>query len=152
MKGTVKLAIRSSRLLGTALWVAHGAAVAVLWAAVLPPALAATGTAALAMSLAWSLRSKAALRGATAIVALELRDDGTVAMGTRDGRWSEASVAGSTFVAAWFAAIHLRPDGARRGRSVLLLPDNVDHEDFRRARVWLRWKSGAAPEVRLPTV
>lgn len=152
MHGTVQLPIRSSRLLAAALCVAHGAAIAVLWASGLPVTVTAAATTVLAVALAWQLFAGAARRRAPAIVVLELRGDGTLAVCTRDGRWREGTVAGSTFVAPWLTVVHVRLEGARRASSVLLLPDNVDREDFRRARVWLRWKSAAAPELRLPTV
>jgi hypothetical protein len=152
VRGTVQLPIRSSRLLGAALCLAHGAAIAMLWASGLPVAVAAAGTTVLAVGLVWQLCAGTTRHRAPAIVSLELRGDGTLAACTRDGQWREGTLAGSTFVAPWLTAVHVRLEGARRASSVLLLPDNVDREDFRRARVWLRWKSGAAPELRLPTV
>jgi toxin CptA len=152
VRGTVQLPIRSSPLLGVALCVAHGVAIAMLWASGLPVTVAAAGTTILAVGLAWQLWSGTARHRASAIAVLELREDGTLAACTRDGRWREGTVAGSTFVTPWLTVVHVRLDGARHASSVLLLPDNVNREDFRRARVWLRWKSGAAPELRLPTV
>jgi hypothetical protein len=34
------------------------------------------------------------------------------------------------------------PRGRRFSRRLILVPDNVDPRDFRRLRIWLRWKGG----------
>jgi hypothetical protein len=68
---------------------------------------------------------------------------------SRDGRLVAGHVRASTFVHPWFTSIVWRPDGARWSRSVPLLPDMMDIDDFRRLRVLLRYgrreETAAAP-------
>ena len=61
----------------------------------------------------------------------------------RDGHWSPATVLRSSFVLPWLVVLHLRLEGRRLMLPVVLLPDSMGNDDFRRLRVWLRW-SGAA--------
>lgn len=44
------------------------------------------------------------------------------------------------FVAPWLTAVRWRPQGAWLDRAVLVLPDMLGAEDFRRLRVLLRWR------------
>ena len=44
-----------------------------------------------------------------------------------------------SFVAPWLAIVRWRAPGARLDASVVILPDMLPAEDFRRMRVWLRW-------------
>ena len=57
-----------------------------------------------------------------------------VAVDGTQGRIVEGS-----FVAPWLTVVHWRPLGRRLTRTVLVLPDMVDAESFRRLRVILRW-------------
>jgi toxin CptA len=53
---------------------------------------------------------------------------------------------GSSFVAPYLAVLELKPLGVRRlwqrfrTRSVVILPDGIDVEEFRQLRVLLRWR------------
>lgn len=44
------------------------------------------------------------------------------------------------FVAPWLTVVRWRPDGAFLDRTVVVLPDMLPAEDFRRLRVLLRWR------------
>jgi hypothetical protein len=63
-------------------------------------------------------------------VELEL-SDGTVVV----GRLAEGS-----FVAPWLTIVRWQPAGARLSRTLVIAPDAVDAEAFRRLRVLLRWR------------
>jgi hypothetical protein len=57
-------------------------------------------------------------------------------------------VRAATYVGAWVTTIVWRPDGARWSRAILVLPDMLPAEDFRRLRVMLRYaRSGDAQEA-----
>ena len=58
--------------------------------------------------------------------------------------WSENKVLPDTTVYRFAAVVLLRAPGARRVRSVLVLPDSMDAEAFRQLRVWLRWRSSVS--------
>ena len=44
-----------------------------------------------------------------------------------------------SFVAPWLTIVRWRPPGRRFSRSLVILPDMLDPESFRRLRVILRW-------------
>lgn len=46
-----------------------------------------------------------------------------------------------SFVAPWLTVVRWRPLGAWRDRSLLIAPDMLGAEDFRRLRVLLRWSA-----------
>ena len=55
------------------------------------------------------------------------------------GRRRSGLVQDGSFVAPWLTIIRWRPEGARFDRTILILPDMIDAEAFRRLRVLLRW-------------
>jgi hypothetical protein len=69
---------------------------------------------------------------------LRLKRDGTGAVRTLDGRWLEARI-GAVFAAPLFAIIKVKNDDWRGPRFVLLSPDMLAAEDYRRLLVRLRW-------------
>jgi toxin CptA len=114
--------------------------------------LAATG-ATLAIVLAtpfdWPLRVALttwvlamACAAARSILALRsLRLDGSRGLRVEWKRGLEMSgtVRDGCFVAPWLTIVRWRPEGARLDRTLLVLPDMVAAEDFRKLRVLLRW-------------
>jgi toxin CptA len=87
-------------------------------------------------------------RSARAAVSLELREDGRASWRDRNGRWHEGRLGNEHFVST--ALVVLRLDQVGRGRKwLVLMGDSARPEDFRRLRVWLRWRrelgSGASP-------
>jgi toxin CptA len=80
----------------------------------------------------------AALRAPVAIVALEVTEGGRVSFRTRQGEWRECELLGSSYVSPYLTILNLEPPGARV-RHAVLVPDNVEAQDFRRLRTWLRW-------------
>lgn len=81
----------------------------------------------------------------SSVVAVQLRPDCSCAVQTRNGEWLEASLLGSSFVAPYLTILNLRVAGGKFNPSVVLLPDAVEAEDFRRLRVLLKWKCAGAP-------
>jgi len=96
---------------------------------------------AVATSLAYLVYHHALLRAPRSIVALETHD-GSVLVQTRKGEWLEGEVLGSSYVSPRVTLINFLPRGRWRVRHVILVPDNVDPQDFRHLRTWLRWKKG----------
>lgn len=65
---------------------------------------------------------------------------------TYEGRHLQAQLSGNSFVHPWLTIVNLKLMGQpwyRRNRSLLVLPDNVDSENFRRLRVRLRQLSNS---------
>lgn len=136
---TQRIAIAPSVRLAAWLCATHLVAAAAAWIVPAPPWVKAPVVIAIGVSLIFHLARSAALHAPEAIVALEIRDDGAVALQTRRGEWLDCELLPTSFVSRNLTIINLRPLGRRRARHVILVPDNVDARDFRRLRTWLRW-------------
>ena len=140
--------IAPSVRLAVALCAAHLAAAALPWLVPFPALAKGALTLAVAISLIYFLARDAALHAANAIVALELKDGGGIAYRTRDGNWVESELSDSSYVSPGLTIVVLQPRGGGRARRAIILPDSVDARDFRRLRMWMRWKSeGAEPAI-----
>ena len=140
-----RIAIAPSVLIAFAVSAVHVPAAVLLWLLPLPVMLQAGMTLACAVSLIFFMARDAALHAPGSIIALELRESGAVACQTRNGEWVDCELLGSSFVSPHMTVVNLRPRGARRSRAVILVPDNLDPRDFRRLRIWLRWKGSDDP-------
>lgn len=139
-----RIDVGPSMLIAVAVSVVHVSATAIVWIVPMPVAAKAVLTLAIAVSLIGFMARDAALHAPGSIVALELREDGGLACQTRNGEWLECELLGSSYVSPQITVVNLRPRGWSRQRRVILVPDNVDGRDFRRLRMWLRWKGGSA--------
>jgi toxin CptA len=140
------ISISPSVRLAVALCVAHLAAAGLLWLVPIPALGKGVFTLAIAVSLVYFLARDAALHAANAIVALELKSGGGISFQTRDGKWVDCELSGSSYVSPRLTIVNLQPRGKGRARQVILLPDNVDPRDFRRLRMWMRWKTEPGQE------
>ena len=138
---TLRIALRPSRMLIAMLATAHLAAVAA--AAVSHPGtlLKLALCAALAVNGCWTLRRHGLLKAAASIVALEIRGESDCLAQMRDQRWIECRVLASSYVTPLLVVLHLRCRGHRFARHVVILPDSMPAETFRRLRVRLRWSN-----------
>src|SRR5258708_301096 len=142
----LKISLRPSWILAAVLAGAHGGAIAVIVIVDMTLWLELIAIAALIVNLVAALRRTALLLAPDSVVAIEIGSDDTLSIQTRRGsRIDGCEVLGSTYVAAFLAIINLREPETRAIRHVVLLRDSIDAEDFRRLRVWLRWKGSALP-------
>lgn len=141
------ISISPSVRLAVALCVAHLAAAGLLWLVPIPALGKGAVTLGIAVSLVYFLARDAALHAANAIVALELKSGGGISFHNRDGRWVDCELSGSSYVSPRLTIVNLQPRGKRRARHVILLSDNVDPRDFRRLRMWMRWKTEPGHEA-----
>jgi hypothetical protein len=89
---------------------------------------------------AWvAFRSVALRRGTRAVTALTLAHDRLLIVRTGDGALVAGHVRAATYVGALLTSVVWRADGARLSQAVLVLPDMLPPEDFRRLRVLLRY-------------
>lgn len=135
------ISISPSVRLAIALCVAHLVAAGLLWIVPIPALGKGVFTLAIAVSLVYFLARDAALHAANAIVALELKNGGGISFHTRDGGWVDCELSGSSYISPRLTIVNLRPRGKGRARHVILVPGNVDPRDFRRLRMWMRWKN-----------
>ncbi|MDR3426296.1 protein YgfX [Silvimonas sp.] len=74
---------------------------------------------------------------------LVLAGDGTLLIGWGDESPQAAQVLGSTMVSAHLLVLHLRVQNVRKVQRLVLWPDSMPADDFRRLRVALRWNKRA---------
>lgn len=138
-----RISVGPSVLIAVAVSFVHLAAAGVLWLAPIPVLGKAVVTTAIALSLIYFMARDAALHAQGSIVALALGDRGEIACQTRSGEWIQCDLLGSSYVSPRMTIVILRARGWLLARRVILVPDNVDADDFRRLRTWLRWKGAA---------
>ena len=139
----VLLSITPSRSLAWILIGAHIAAGACV-VALHPPwwiALAA-GTVLLA-SVVFHLLRDALRRLPDSVTTLQARKDGSYRLTLRNGESPACRLLGSSFVTPWLTIVNVELAEERSTRHVVIVPDAVSAGDFRRLRVWLRWKGAA---------
>ena len=141
----LRITLRPSRILAAILVIAHGAAIAAVALAGMPLWLQLIAIAALAASLMFEISHTVLLRAPDAVVALEIAADDALSIQTRRGDWIRCEVLGSTYVTYFLAILNLKEQGSGRVKRAVILPDSIDGEDFRRLRVWLRWKGEQRP-------
>ncbi len=74
------------------------------------------------------------------IVSLYLSDHCNCMTQTRSGQQQYWRIQGSSFVTSYLTVLSLRSNESVVDRSIVILPDSIDTEQFRQLRVWLRWK------------
>lgn len=131
---------KPSYWLATILSLAHLAAAGLLWSLELPLGIMVIAVAALVFSLIYYLRLDALLSANDAVAFFELSDEMQCTLTARSGESTVCSILGNTFVASYLIVLNLKPTGKFLMRSVVILPDGIDVEEFRQLRVWLRWK------------
>ncbi len=134
----VEAVLLPSRLLAVLLLGMHAAAALLALSVPLDMPVRLVLLAAVAASLAYHGNREILRRSRNSVQAVHLAADGTFSI--RFGSsWLQAEVQGSSFVRPWLTVLHLKPQGRRFGMPLVLLPDMLRTEDFRRLRVWLRW-------------
>lgn len=141
---TLTIAVGSSRLLAGVLAGMHAFAAALFWLAPLPHWLAVLLMPVFLGSAWHTLRRDGFRTWRHSLIALRLDADGRCEFQTRAGAWREAALLGSSFVAPYLTVLNLKPAGDRLAKHLVILPDAVDAEDFRRLRVWLKWRGTKA--------
>ncbi len=143
----LRLEPRPTRI-GVAWVVASSAAVAALVLALpVDPWATAGSLVAVLVAAARGFRLCAG-RGVPAL--LHVGVDRRLAVTARDGRTRQGSILDASYVGASVTTIVWRPDDAPRlvpARAILILPDTLPGDDFRRLRVLLRYGRPASESV-----
>ena len=134
------IAVGPSRRLAGMLAGMHVFAAALFWLAPLPHWLAVLLTAVLLGSAWHTLRRHGFRTLLHSLIALRLDADCRCEFQTRAGAWHEAALLGSSFVAPYLTVLNLKPAEGRLMKHLVIFPDAVNAEDFRRLRVWLKWR------------
>jgi toxin CptA len=93
----------------------------------------------IALSAAYFIAQDALILLPWSFTSLALDNKGELSVTRRDGLVGLASVLPSSFVAAYLTVLNMRINSSRWRRNLILSPDRVDAEAFRRLRVWLLW-------------
>ncbi len=93
----------------------------------------------LALWTAATFQRVALRRGSRAITEVRLVANRLIAVRRAGAPLVAGHVRSASHVGAWLTTIVWRPDGARWSRTVLILPDMLPADDFRRLRVLLRY-------------
>jgi len=140
----VRFELRPSVFLGTLLSVT--ASLALFLLALLPIPLGV-----LAIAAVWvlyvtfrALSRDARLRQPDSCTVLRCDTGRRASLEQRDGKQLSGQICGDTLVTPWLVLLNVRIDGDGR-RSVVILPDSLPREDFRRLRVLLRNSGGVQP-------
>lgn len=137
---TLHIVMGPSRRLTVGLAAMHVFAGAMLCLSLLPLWLVLPAMPALAGSLVFYLRRECLRLSPAAVVSVSLHPDCRCEFQTRDGEWHEAALLGTSFVAPYLTVLNLKPFDGRLVRHVVIAPDNVDAEYFRKLRVLLKWR------------
>jgi hypothetical protein len=150
MPPSVHVVLSPSRQAGVGIGVLAAATIAL---AIALPLDALTQVGIVAGLVAWAAYAfhvDALHRGRFAVTELRLAADLILVACMGDGRLVAGYVRASTYVGSALSTIVWRPDGHRWSRTILILPDMLPTDDFRRLRVMLRYaRSGEAQEVPL---
>jgi len=130
----------SRRVAAYVVAIASGAIACVLLSSLAAAPAASACVALLAAGVAAFCR-EAVRKGRGAVDRLVVDLEGRVEASAGAGAPVAGRLAAGSFVAPWLTVVRWRPDGARFTRTVMVPPDAVDPDAFRRLRVLLRWRS-----------
>ena len=136
----VVIAIGPSRLVAAHVMALAAVAMACALLSGLHGALAAGACGGLTVAGVVALRREALREGHGAVRLLAVDLKGRVEASGEAGRRVAGLLLPGSFVAPWLTVVRWCPEGARFARTVLVPPDAVDPDAFRRLRVLLRWR------------
>jgi len=132
----LRIELRASRIAAVAMACATVASEVVAFATIGDAALAA-----LVVVGVGAMGLRAVRRLSRPPLLLHVGADRRISVTTRDGRTDEGAVHSDTSVGAWITTLVWIPDGARwfaPAKTLVVLPDMLPADDFRRLRVYLR--------------
>jgi hypothetical protein len=133
----LKLDFKPSHRLAVLLAAGHGLALAAAWLS-LGGWAGTLAAIAILISLAHGV-ARSLHRSGASTVSLELHEDGRASWRDRSGPWHDGRLGRHHFVSSALVVLELEPGG--RGRKwLVLMGDSTSSEDFRRLKVWLRWR------------
>jgi len=77
---------------------------------------------------------------ARSVVLLKLTNESNCMLETKGGQIIDCEILGSTFVSPYLTVLMLQASRSWFTQSVVIVPDMIDAEEFRRLRVVLRWR------------
>lgn len=139
---SVVVHLEPSRQLACMLIIAHCAVIPLVWFLSVALSFKCAAMLMVVISLYYYLEQDALLNFPRSVVLLTLTDGKNCMFKMRNGSEEESVVLGISYVSAYLTVLILHPMHHWSLRSVIIVPDNVDAEEFRRLRILLRWKWG----------
>jgi len=116
----------------------HVCCAVAIYLAALPPLLQWAGMVLLICSLIYYWRQAESVR-------LRGDRDGNLEI-WHDTQWQAVRLAGSSVVLPGCTVLRIASEHRWLNRNLLVLPDSLPADDFRRLRVWLRWRGSNPPQ------
>jgi len=138
----VTIHLKPSRRLTLLLIAAHCAVAPLVWLLVIPDIIKFVILFLLLISLYYYLNQDALLRFASSVVSLKLTGSRRCELEMHNGNTLDCIILEMSYVSASLTVLILQPPQNLRSRSLVIFPDNIDKEEFRRLRVMLHWKLG----------
>ena len=132
--------LKSSTYLALLLGAAHCIAIGLVLILPLPRWLTLVAIPVFGISFGYYLRRNALLVAPNSITALEIKEDRACVLETRNGKQINCVLLPTSYVSASLTILNLKIEGKLLAKHVIILPDAVNAEDFRKLRVLLRWK------------
>ncbi len=132
--------LKPSRQLTCMLIMAHCAVIPLVWLLTAALSFKFAIMLMVTISLYYYLRQDALLNFPCSVVSFTLTDGKSCVLKMRNGSEKECAVLAISYVSAYLTVLILQPVCYWNFRSVIILPDSVDAEEFRRLRILLRWK------------
>lgn len=133
-----EIRLERSRGLLIAITLSHLAALVITLAMPLAPWLQTVFGVSIAASLVQACRRHILRNGRHAVTGLKPTRDG-LSIETHGDGWLLSDILDSSFVTPWLTVLHLRLPQRRRPVHIVLLPDMLSTDEFRRLRIWLKW-------------
>ncbi|HMJ49425.1 MAG TPA: protein YgfX [Burkholderiales bacterium] len=141
----LNIRFKPSVILGLLLVLAHASAVGLLLVVPLPIWSKLVTVVVVCISFAFYFRRNARLAAPSSLVALEIKEDCACTVETRNGNRRSCTVLPTSYVSASLTILNLKVDGKLLRKHLVILPDAVNAEDFRKLRVLLRWRFKSRP-------
>lgn len=138
--------LQPSKYLAAALLLSHGAALVVLGVLAMPLWLKALLILLVLASLFYHMRQEAWLSAGSSNRQLVLEGDQLLLIGC-NGDQMHVRILADSLVTPFLTVLVVLPHGANFTRSIVIMPDSLDAESFRRLRVWLRWGNAGLGSV-----
>jgi len=132
--------VRPSNYLAIILSFVHGLMFFISYHLTLPLPIKLLLISAILVSYVYYLRRYALLTTSNAITAFELSEEKQCRLMTYSGETIHCVVESNSFIAPTLVILNLKNKLKRSLYSVVLLPDCMEKNEFRRLRMWLKWK------------
>jgi toxin CptA len=140
------LVINPSRLLAALLGAMHGIAVVSLSVLPIPLWLRLAAVILVGWSFFHGLAKHASRRSPSAIRGLRIGDECRCEVALADGEWFEVELESGMLVTPFLTVLNFRRHEDGKHLPLVIMPDTIDSEGFRKLRVVLKWECSRCPD------